>query len=126
MAAMDFRQAISSGFANYVNFFGRATAPEFWFWILFCVIGAVVTEILDAAVFIPHPGLSPFNTLFTLAVLLPSLAVMVRRLHDTGRSGWWLLLVPTGIGILVLLRWASFESLTDDNKHDQLAAQPAE
>ena len=123
---MNFRQAISSGFANYVNFFGRATAPEFWFWILFCMLGAVATETVDGAVFIPHPGLSPLNTLFTLAVLVPSLAVMVRRLHDTGRTGWWLLLVPTGVGIFVLLRWASFESASDENKYAQVAAQPAE
>lgn len=123
---MNFRQAISSGFANYVNFFGRATAPEFWFWILFCMLGAVATETVDGAVFIPHPGLSPLNTLFTLAVLLPSLAVMVRRLHDTGRTGWWLLLVPTGVGIFVLLRWASFETASDENKYAQVAAQPAE
>jgi uncharacterized membrane protein YhaH (DUF805 family) len=122
---MNFRQAISSGFANYVNFFGRATAPEFWFWILFCLLGAVVTETLDGAVFIPHPGLSPLNTVFTLAVLLPSLAVMVRRLHDTGRSGWWLLLVPTGVGIVFLLRWASFESVTAENRYDQFAPQLA-
>ena len=44
---MNFRQAISSGFANYVNFFGRATAPEFWFWILFCLLGAVVTHLTE-------------------------------------------------------------------------------
>jgi uncharacterized membrane protein YhaH (DUF805 family) len=123
---MSFRQAIASGFANYVNFFGRAAAPEFWFWILFCLLGAVVTETVDGAVFIPHSGLSPLNTIFTLAVLLPSLAVTVRRLHDTGRSGWWLMLVPTGVGIFVLLRWASLESLTDENKYDRLAAQTAE
>jgi uncharacterized membrane protein YhaH (DUF805 family) len=123
---MNFRQAISSGFANYVNFHGRAAAPEFWFWMLFAMLGAVTTEFVDAAVFIPYPGLSPLNTLFTLSLLLPSLAVMVRRLHDIGRSGWWLLLVPTGIGILLLLHWASREGTLGRNKYDRLAAAAAE
>jgi uncharacterized membrane protein YhaH (DUF805 family) len=123
---MNFRRAISSGFANYVNFYGRAAAPEFWFWILFATLGAVITEFVDAAVFIPHPGLSPLNTLFTLAVLLPSLAVMVRRLHDIGCSGWWLLLVPSGLGILLLLYWASREGISGKNKYDRLAAAAAE
>ena len=123
---MNFGQAVSAGFANYINFSGRAAAPEFWFWILFAALGAIVTEIVDAAVFIHHPGLSPLNTLFTLAVLLPSLAATVRRLHDTGRTGWWLLLVPTGFGIFVLLHWASLDGTPGTNKYDKFTAAAAE
>jgi uncharacterized membrane protein YhaH (DUF805 family) len=118
---MKFGEAVAAGCANCINFSGRATAPEFWFWILFSALGAVVTEFVDAAVFIHHPGLSPLNSLFTLAVLMPSLAVTVRRLHDTGRSGWWLLLVPTGVGIFLLLHWASLESTPGENKYDRLS-----
>ncbi len=120
---MGFGQAIGSGFRNYANFFGRAGRSEFWYWILFAFLGSIVAEILDAAIFVYHPGLSPLNTLFTIVMLLPSLAVMVRRLHDTGRSGWWLFLVPTVIGIFVLLYWASFEGTAGENKYDPLVAR---
>jgi uncharacterized membrane protein YhaH (DUF805 family) len=123
---MKFGEAVAAGFANYINFTGRAAAPEFWFWILFSALGAVVTEFVDAAVFIHHPGLSPLNSLFTLAVLLPSLAVTVRRLHDTDRTGWWLLLVPTGLGIFLLLHWASLEGSAGENKYDRLSPAAAE
>jgi uncharacterized membrane protein YhaH (DUF805 family) len=119
---MDFGQAIAAGFRNYANFFGRAGRSEFWFWILFAFLGTIVAEILDAVIFVYHAGLSPLNTLFSIVMLLPSLAVMVRRLHDTGRSGWWLLLVPTVIGIFVLLYWASFEGTPGENKYDPVAA----
>jgi uncharacterized membrane protein YhaH (DUF805 family) len=106
---MDFTQAIKSGFANYVNFSGRASRSAYWYWILFTVIGGIGTEILDTAIFIYHPGVSPLNSplnaLFTLVALLPTIAVAMRRLHDIDRTGWWMLLVFTGIGIFVLIFW---------------------
>lgn len=80
----------------------------------------MVTELVDMAVFIPHPGVSPLNTLVTLVLLLPSLAMMVRRLHDIGRSGWWLLLTPTGIGIFILLYLASLQGNPGKNEYDRL------
>ena len=123
---MNFRQAIASGFAHYMDFFGRATAAEFWFWILFCALGAVVTEMIDGALFIPHPGQSPLNSIFMSIIVLPTLSVMVRRLHDIGRSGWWLLLAPTGVGIFVLLRWASLEGISSETEYDRLTAQTVE
>lgn len=116
---MTFGEAVSSGFANYRNFWGRAEQSEFWLWILFAGTCAVVTELVDMAVFIPHPGVSPLNTLVTLALLLPSLAMMVRRLHDIGQSGWWLLLTPTGIGIFILLYLACLQGNPGKNKYDR-------
>ena len=122
---MDFGRAIASGFEKYLDFSGRACRSEFWHWILFGAFCAAVTEIVDAAVFIPHPGISPLNTLCTLALLLPSLAVATRRLHDIGLSGWWLLLVPTGVGIFVLLYCAALEGTSGENKYDPGAATAA-
>jgi len=101
---MNFQDAIVSGFKNYVNFSGRALRSEFWYWVLFCFIVGIVTGILDSAIF-PGGMVSPLNTIFNLAVLIPNLAVGARRLHDIDRTGWWLLLVLTGIGIIVLIYW---------------------
>ena len=100
---MNFGQAISSGFRNYVNFSGRAARSEYWFWILFVIIVSAVTAGIDFALF-KDPQVLPLNTLSGLALLLPNLAVAVRRLHDTDRSGWWLLiaLLPL-IGLIVLI-----------------------
>jgi uncharacterized membrane protein YhaH (DUF805 family) len=122
---MNFGQAVASGFAKYVNFYGRACRSEFWHWILFAALCAAMTEIVDAAVFIPHPGISPLNTLCTIILLLPSLAVTTRRLHDIGLSGWWLLLVPTGVGILVLLYCTGLEGASSENKYDLRARTAA-
>ena len=100
---MNFTQAIGSGFSRYVDFSSRSSRSEYWWWVLFAVIAGIVSQILDAIV-----GTTPIlNLLTSLALLLPGLAVAVRRLHDIDRSGWWLLivLIPV-IGWIVLLIWA--------------------
>jgi uncharacterized membrane protein YhaH (DUF805 family) len=99
---MNFGEAIASGFSNYVNFSSRAARSEYWYWVLFNVLAQVVTEIIDNAVI----GMSVTTAIFSLAVLLPGIAVAARRLHDVDRTGWWLLLafVPV-IGIIVLVIW---------------------
>jgi uncharacterized membrane protein YhaH (DUF805 family) len=100
---MNFQQAIQSVFANYVNFKGRAPRSEFWYWQLFLLVGGLVAELFDYGTGF---RISAFSTLFWLATVIPDIAVYVRRLHDTDRSGWWLLLffVPL-IGAIVLIVW---------------------
>ncbi len=112
---MSFADAIRSGFANYVNFSTRAPRSEYWFWTLFILIAGLCLSVLDSAVF---PGFewSPLYTVFSIAVLLPGLAVAVRRLHDVDRSGWWLLLIFTIIGVLLLLYWAVTKGTEGDNR----------
>lgn len=85
---------------NYVGFQGRARRKEYWMFTLFSIIVSVILSIVETVIGLP----AVLTTLYSLAVLLPSLAVSVRRLHDTGRSGWWLLLslIPL-IGTIVLL-----------------------
>ena len=102
---MTFGEAISSGFQNYVNFTGRAARSEFWYWVLFNLIVGIVTGVIDYIAF-PGAAVSPLNSLANLALLLPNLAVAARRLHDTDRSGWFLLLafIPL-IGIIILIVW---------------------
>jgi uncharacterized membrane protein YhaH (DUF805 family) len=106
---MNFAQAITSGFRNYVTFSGRAMRSEYWYWVLFTIIGGIVTVILDHAVF-SDSDYSPLNAIFNLLCFLPSLAIAVRRLHDIDRTGWWLLIALTGIGIIVLIVWACQKS----------------
>jgi uncharacterized membrane protein YhaH (DUF805 family) len=98
---MNFAQAISSGFSNYVNFRGRAVRSEYWYWVLFIFLGMIVAEIIDSVL-----GLTLIYFLFDLAIILPSIAVGIRRLHDLDRSGWWILLslIPI-VGPIILIIW---------------------
>jgi uncharacterized membrane protein YhaH (DUF805 family) len=122
---MNFQEAISSGFRNYVTFAGRAARSEYWFLTLFTILVGVGAAILDAAFF---PGLtaSPVHSLVSLALFLPGLAVSVRRLHDLDRTGWWLLIILTGIGLILLLIWFCLRGTSGPNRYgpDPLAAVP--
>jgi uncharacterized membrane protein YhaH (DUF805 family) len=105
---MNFLEAVSSGFRNYVNFSGRAIRSEYWYWILFTSIVLMVFGVVDQAL---NPGdqvgaFSIVTMVISLGLILPEVAVSVRRLHDIDRTGWWLLIGPTVIGAFVLLYWA--------------------
>jgi len=112
---MTFAQAIRTVLSKYATFTGRASRPEYWWWTLFVFLVSIGLSLIDNLALAPALGFEPFqddtpgilSLIFSLAVLVPGLAVSVRRLHDIGRSGWWLLivLVPV-IGFLVLLWWA--------------------
>lgn len=104
---MDFMTAVKTCFNRYVTFAGRSARAEFWYFVLFLVIGGVVTVILDMAIF-PTQLYSPLNSIFSLVTILPWLAVTVRRLHDIDRVGWWIFLsfIPL-VGAIVLIVWFS-------------------
>ena len=112
---MSFTDAIRSVFSQYVGFTGRARRSEFWYWTLFQIIVGVVASILDRAVF--DRNNAAFSVIVGLGLLLPSLAVAVRRLHDSGRTGWWLLigLIPV-IGTIILIVFYVQDS-HGDNKY---------
>lgn len=97
---MTFGNAVSSVFAQYAGFSGRARRSEFWWFSLFAFGVYLVAGLIDVAI-----NSSILGLLVGLGLLLPSLAVTMRRLHDTGRSGWWLLigLVPLVGGIVLLV-----------------------
>jgi uncharacterized membrane protein YhaH (DUF805 family) len=101
---------------KYVVFTGRAGRPEFWWFALMNFIVGLVLAIIGT--FLGRSLGSILIVLYELFVLLPSLGVGVRRLHDSGKSGWWLLvgLVP-GIGGLILLILFVLDSDAGDNKY---------
>ncbi|RKP55152.1 DUF805 domain-containing protein [Cohnella endophytica] len=99
---------------NYVGFQGRARRKEYWMFALFSAIVSIVLATIESVA-----NLSSFLTgIYSLAILLPSLAVSFRRLHDTGRSAWWLLisLVPI-IGFIVLLVFSCQDSQKNNNRY---------
>jgi uncharacterized membrane protein YhaH (DUF805 family) len=103
---MGFTEAVKSAFSNYVNFSGRSARPAFWWWQLFNLCAGIATLAVDSAIFGLGEGYTPINWLYTVATILPSLAVAARRLHDIDRSGWWILLalIPL-VGIIILIIW---------------------
>jgi len=107
---VNFVDSIKSGFRNYANFKGRASRPEFWWWTLFAVIVQSVTSVLDDTI----------NSIASLALLLPGLAVNVRRLHDTDRRGTWLLwpLITLVVGIASFVLFAVAASLDFDKSSE--------
>ncbi len=102
---MQFGEAIKNGFQNYANFRGVASRSEFWYWTLFTVLVSLGTSIVDSAIglALDMQAFTLVNTLGSLALLLPGLAVAVRRFHDAGFSAWWYS-IPQ-VATLVVLIW---------------------
>ena len=116
---MDFMTAVRTCLSKYVDFSGRARRSEYWYFALFNFLVGIVTSVLDAILGTGYDNSTGglVNTVGSLALLLPSLAVGVRRLHDTDRSGWWILigLIPI-IGWILLIVWFCTDS-KDDNQY---------
>jgi uncharacterized membrane protein YhaH (DUF805 family) len=116
---------------RYVDFNGRARRKEFWMFTLISVIIGAILTILDNIIGTTYGDRATSGvlaSLYNLAVLLPTLGVGVRRLHDTGRSGWWILigLVPL-VGLILLIVWYATEGAAGPNQHgpDPKAAERA-
>ena len=107
---MSFAEAVRSALTQYATFTGRARRSEYWYFVLFNVIVSIVASIIDAVI-----GVQLVSWIVTLGLLVPGLAVTVRRLHDTGRSGWWILigLVPL-VGAIILIVFACQDSQPDN------------
>ena len=103
-----FGSSIAMCFSKYATFQGRAPRAEYWWFTLFLLLGYIAIMILGAVAGSSDGAIlaSVLYGIFALGTLLPTLAVAVRRLHDTDRSGWWLLieLVPL-VGPILILVW---------------------
>jgi uncharacterized membrane protein YhaH (DUF805 family) len=112
--------AVRTCLSKYVDFSGRARRSEYWWVALFTFLVGIVTGILDAIIGTDYDTGSGglINTLVSLALLLPSRAVGVRRLHDVGKSGWWILIgiIPI-LGWILLIVWFCTDSKSGDNQY---------
>jgi len=116
---MSFVAAIQSGFRNYARFRGRASRSEFWWFSLFTLIVQLATS-----------GFEVIGGLVSLALLLPGLAVHVRRLHDTDRRGWWVLwpalAFGTALGVFIVFAISTaFDIINPDEWDPQTAFEGA-
>ena len=104
---------------KFAKFSGRSRRSEYWYFTLVYLILAIILSVLDMAtgLYDESIGIGVLSAIFAIAMILPSLSVSVRRLHDTNRSGWWLLiaLVPL-LGAIVLLIFMVLDSEAGANR----------
>jgi len=121
---MDFQTALRSFWTRYRDFRGRSRRSEYWFIQLFLVVTNIAVAIIDLALmgwdvdrFIANGGGGIVGLVWILVTIVPALAVLVRRLHDTGKSGWWALVgfLPL-VGAVVLLVFTVTDSSPGENK----------
>jgi uncharacterized membrane protein YhaH (DUF805 family) len=93
---MDFVQAVKTCFSKFATFSGRASRPEYWWFFLFEILVIIATSMVS----------DTLSAIAGVVVLIPGLAVSIRRLHDVGRSGWFMLLGLIPLLNLILLYWA--------------------
>jgi uncharacterized membrane protein YhaH (DUF805 family) len=119
---MSFNDAVTNCLINnYIGFNGRASRSEYWFWYLFSFIISIFTTIIDGYLFgweVTDPTWVSFFV--GVSLWLPWLGVIVRRLHDVGRSGWWFLILFTIIGIIPLFIWACMEGDANPNEYGEV------
>ncbi len=105
---------------KYAVFTGRARRKEYWYFILFNIIISIILSAVDGMTgsYNPQTGMGLLGTIYILAILLPAVGVSIRRLHDTGRSGWWVLLslIPL-LGTIVLLVFMLQDSKPGSNQY---------
>lgn len=118
---MTFGQSISRCFSKYCTFTGRASRSEYWWWILFTAIIGILFGIPSGLQSIHESspsGLPVISYIVSAVLFLPSLGVLFRRLHDTGKSGWWWLIgfIPV-VGTIILIVFCCQPSQTFPNQY---------
>lgn len=111
---MGFVEAVQSGFQRYVDFETRSSRSEYWFWVLLMLIGQFVGSLLGNIL-----GMigSLVFLIWALGTIIPSIAVGIRRLHDIGKSGWFILVafIPI-VGWIIMIVWAVSAGEDEDNQ----------
>ena len=115
---MDLQSSIKTCIAKkYADFNGRASRSEYWWFQLFYIIVTFVAVMFDSMYIDNAQTMGPVELIATLGLLLPALSVTARRLHDVGRSGWWMLIFITVIGLIPLIIWYVSVGTKSKNKY---------
>ena len=115
---MDFQTSVKTCFNKYATFSGRASRSEYWFFYLFTIIASIVTWIIDTMLLgYSSEDTGAISLIFQIIIILPSIAVGARRLHDIGKSGWWQLIMITIIGLIPLIIWWATEGTKKNNSY---------
>jgi uncharacterized membrane protein YhaH (DUF805 family) len=112
---MTFGESISAVLGKYATFGGRASRSEYWWFYLFSVLLSWGASVVGVAIFGAN-GAS-YNLIPALALMIPSMAVLTRRMHDTGRSGWNWLWAFTIIGVIPVIIWLAAEGSKEENRY---------
>ena len=122
---MNFFESIKTCFIRYTDFSGRSMRSEYWNYTVFIIVLSIVAELLDVKIagvpYLDYYGFGTLSIILTIVTIVPSIAVSIRRLHDINKSGWWLLLALTVIGIIPLVYWACKKS---DEKENRFGKNP--
>jgi uncharacterized membrane protein YhaH (DUF805 family) len=113
-------QAVSSVFSKYATFSGRARRSEYWWFVAFSVLLLVIAAVIDnaAGLHFKDQAIGWAYSIVALLLFIPSIAVTIRRLHDTGRSGWWWFLsLLCGIGAIILFVFCLLEGTSGPNEY---------
>jgi uncharacterized membrane protein YhaH (DUF805 family) len=103
---MNFVEAAESFFKKYFDFKGRSSRSEYWCAYLFILLVAAGLGFVEGMLGFSAPtDVSILASIWQLVILVPSIAIVARRLHDTNKSGWWQLIIFTIIGIIPLIYW---------------------
>ena len=115
---MNFQTSVKTCFNKYAAFSGRASRSEYQFFVLFGILGGIISAIIDTMILGYSAELNrPINLIFSVALILPSISVATRRLHDLNESGWWQLLWFTIIGGILIIIWHATEGTNKNNSH---------
>ncbi len=124
---MNLMTAVKTCIGKYATFSGRAQRSEFWWFVLFAWLGTIILSMVDSTLFgtvvTTSNGFSAstntpiFSGIFSLAILIPSIAVGIRRMHDTDRSGWWMFIVLVPIlGFILYIVWQASKGTHGQNR----------
>lgn len=115
---VSFSQAVRMAFDSYCRFQGRSSRSEYWWWVLFVAILSFCIGIVEGILGFSMTAVQTTSGILSLVLLLPGLGLSVRRLHDIGKSGWWVLLgfIPV-VGAIILITWFARNSEMTENRY---------